>query len=221
MADTAELDRDMSELLPRKQPRQGRSKKTVEKVLRATRHILETEGHQGLTTHTVARVSGVTIGSIYQYFPSKHAIFYALFVDWLDDVVALVSKALSDENEDRPLEERLKNAVLAFVDHEEEDRFSREITAAMSDHPAADQVNQLHEKRIAALTAPLITELTGNTDPKLVECLAIAAHRSANTLIETVWDAPPEYRQQVRDWVETSVEASIRSFVKTASTRSS
>jgi AcrR family transcriptional regulator len=63
---------------PRKKPSQSRSKATVDAVLLAAAHILENRGLGGFNTNAVAVRAGVSIGSLYQYFPSKDAILVAL-----------------------------------------------------------------------------------------------------------------------------------------------
>lgn len=65
-------------LNPRKMPRQSRSSSTVEAILEAAAHILETEGFDGYSTNAIAQYAGVSIGSLYQYFPNKTAITRAL-----------------------------------------------------------------------------------------------------------------------------------------------
>jgi AcrR family transcriptional regulator len=78
---------------PRKKPGQKRSEATVAAVLEAAARILETEGFEGYTTNAVARRAGVSIGSLYQYFPSKDAITKALMLrettTLLEDVAAI------------------------------------------------------------------------------------------------------------------------------------
>ena len=63
---------------PRKQPRQGRSMATVQAILDATAHILVNEGYEALNTNVVAERAGVSIGSLYQYFPNKGALIAAV-----------------------------------------------------------------------------------------------------------------------------------------------
>ncbi|GGC66390.1 TetR/AcrR family transcriptional regulator [Undibacterium terreum] len=65
-------------LTPRKTPGQGRAVATVAAILEAAARILETEGLAAYTTNAVAALAGVSIGSLYQYFPSKDAITRAL-----------------------------------------------------------------------------------------------------------------------------------------------
>jgi len=59
---------------PRKTPRQERSRLTVDAILMAAAHILKTEGPERATTNRIAEKAGVSIGSLYQYFPNKEAI---------------------------------------------------------------------------------------------------------------------------------------------------
>lgn len=70
----------MTETLPkpRKTPVQARSGVTVDAILEAAAHILESEGLDGYTTNAIAKRAGVSIGSLYQYFPNKDAVTAAL-----------------------------------------------------------------------------------------------------------------------------------------------
>lgn len=61
-----------------KQPLQGRSRKSLELVLAAGIEVLAAEGYDGFSIEAVSRGSGVSVGSIYQRFPSKAALFAAL-----------------------------------------------------------------------------------------------------------------------------------------------
>lgn len=64
---------------PRRHPSQSRSKVLVEAIIQACRQVLAKEGVERLTTNRIAEVAGVTIGSLYQYFPNKEAILANLF----------------------------------------------------------------------------------------------------------------------------------------------
>lgn len=64
--------------LPRKTPVHSRSRATVEAILEAAAHLLEHDGYGRLTTNHIADKAGVSIGSLYQYFPNKDAICHAL-----------------------------------------------------------------------------------------------------------------------------------------------
>lgn len=68
----------------KKEPRQARSRATVKAIIQGCAHILETQGYAALNTNEVARVAGVSIGSVYEYFPGKEAIIAAMVQDMLD-----------------------------------------------------------------------------------------------------------------------------------------
>src|SRR5213082_1988183 len=64
--------------IPRKRPRQDRSKATVDAILTATARILMADGYDRASTNRIALAAGVSVGSLYQYFPSKEALVAAL-----------------------------------------------------------------------------------------------------------------------------------------------
>jgi AcrR family transcriptional regulator len=66
--------------VPRKTPKQSRSIATVTAVIEAAARILESEGSNSFSTNAVAELAGVGIGSLYQYFPDKEALVWALIV---------------------------------------------------------------------------------------------------------------------------------------------
>ncbi|MDR7267887.1 AcrR family transcriptional regulator [Pelomonas saccharophila] len=68
----------MSTLRPRKQPTQPRAIETVACILEAAAQILEAQGFEAFNTNAVAERAGVSIGSLYQYFPGKDALLIAL-----------------------------------------------------------------------------------------------------------------------------------------------
>lgn len=65
-------------VLPRRQPRQARSRQTVERLLEAADRLLERDGLLAFNTNAVAAEANIDIASLYQYFPAKEAIIYAL-----------------------------------------------------------------------------------------------------------------------------------------------
>jgi AcrR family transcriptional regulator len=79
---------------PRKSPSQERSRATVEAVLIAAARILEDRGLGGFNTNAVAERAGVSIGSLYQYFPSKDAILAALMHRSLAQFSETLSEAI-------------------------------------------------------------------------------------------------------------------------------
>ena len=77
----------------RKLPRQSRSTATVEAIYEATIQVLLTDGTARLTTTSVAERAGVSVGTLYQYFPNKQALFFAVNDRYLDMLAQRVEDA--------------------------------------------------------------------------------------------------------------------------------
>ena len=75
---------------PRREPRQERSRATVETILEATVRVLVREGYEGATTSRIAEVSGYGVGSLYDYFPNKEALVAALIERHAEGMVSVV-----------------------------------------------------------------------------------------------------------------------------------
>jgi AcrR family transcriptional regulator len=82
-----------SSLKPRKRPKQARSAATVDAIVEAAARILEVEGFEGFTTNAIAQRAGVSIGSLYQYFPTKDAITRALIARQRDALLSDICAA--------------------------------------------------------------------------------------------------------------------------------
>ena len=79
----------------RREPKQQRSRQTVEAVLEAVPRVLRRHGAEAITTNRVAEVAGVSIGSLYQYFPEKQAIFVALHDRHVDKVRHVIDRTMA------------------------------------------------------------------------------------------------------------------------------
>ncbi|MBB4865634.1 AcrR family transcriptional regulator [Pseudomonas nitritireducens] len=97
----------------RKEPKQARSNDLVTAILDAAVQVLEKEGAQRFTTARVAERAGVSVGSLYQYFPNKAAILFRLQSDEWRQTTEMLCGLLSDETQ-APLQ-RLRNLVHAFI----------------------------------------------------------------------------------------------------------
>ncbi len=82
------------ELQPRKQPRQQRSRQMREDILTAAVRVLQKEGALRFTTPRVAEAAGVSVGSLYQYFPNKQALVFAIHTRTVELAWAQVQQIL-------------------------------------------------------------------------------------------------------------------------------
>lgn len=116
-------DRPRAQISSRKQPQQARSTELVTAILDAAVQVLAKEGAQRFTTARVAEKAGVSVGSLYQYFPNKAAILFRLQSDEWRQTSDLLRSILEDRH--KPPLERLRTLVQAFVRSECEEAAMR------------------------------------------------------------------------------------------------
>jgi AcrR family transcriptional regulator len=105
--------RQNAQISSRKQPKQARSAELVAAILDAAVQVLAKEGAQRFTTARVAEKAGVSVGSLYQYFPNKAAILFRLQSDEWRQTTDLLRGILEDTR--KPPLERLRTLVHAFI----------------------------------------------------------------------------------------------------------
>ncbi|HEY0589601.1 MAG TPA: TetR family transcriptional regulator [Pseudoduganella sp.] len=106
-------DSKSARISSRRKPKQARSNDLVGAILQAAIQVLAKEGARRFTTTRVAERAGVSVGSIYQYFPNKASILFRLQSDEWQQTSAMLTEILQDAAK-TPLE-RLRNLVHAFV----------------------------------------------------------------------------------------------------------
>lgn len=100
---------------PRKYASQERSRATVDALIEATARILVKEGFDKASTNRIAEVAGVSIGSLYQYFPAKDALVAAVIERHDQDIMKIVRGALA-EAESQPIENGVRRIFAAAIE---------------------------------------------------------------------------------------------------------
>jgi len=99
----------------RRRPQQTRARRTVDAILDAVAEVLKRDGVSAVTTNRISEVAGVSIGSVYQYFPDKQAIFVALHQRHIEQIDRLIQARLL-ENAGAPIETMIRAMVEAMID---------------------------------------------------------------------------------------------------------
>jgi AcrR family transcriptional regulator len=100
---------------PRKHASQERSRATVDALIEATARILVKEGFDKASTNRIAEVAGVSVGSLYQYYPGKEALVVAVIERHNRELMQVVRGALS-EVASQPIEKAVRRLVAAAID---------------------------------------------------------------------------------------------------------
>jgi AcrR family transcriptional regulator len=139
-------ERQRAEISSRKKPQQARSNDLVAAILEAALQVLAKEGASRFTTTRVAERAGVSVGSIYQYFPNKAAILFRLQSDEWRETTAMLRDTLQDAR--RPPLQRLRRLVHAFVKSECDEA---EVRTALADAaPLYRDAPEAHEAKSAS-----------------------------------------------------------------------
>ncbi len=124
------------ELTPRKQPRQRRSRATVDAIVEAAARVFALQGYAGGSTNRIAERAGVAIGSLYEYFPNKASILVAVAERHLDRMMADVDRVLADpQSESSSLEDLIQRFVVAMLEVHERDPKLNHVVFAEGPQP--------------------------------------------------------------------------------------
>lgn len=158
-------DRRNARISLRKQPQQARSADLVAAILEAAVQVLAKEGAQRFTTARVAEKAGVSVGSIYQYFPNKAAILFRLQSDEWRQTTDLLRAILEDCRSPPP--ERLRTLVHAFLRSECEEAVMRMALADAAplyrDAPEAREVKESGHRTVEIFMREALPEASDAT----------------------------------------------------------
>ncbi|MCU1781042.1 MULTISPECIES: TetR family transcriptional regulator [unclassified Pseudomonas] len=176
--------RQTARISSRKQPQQARSTELVAAILEAAIQVLAKEGATRFTTARVAEKAGVSVGSVYQYFPNKAAILFRLQSDEWQQTTQMLRDIL-DKTDVAPLE-RLRTLVHAFIHSECEEA---QMRVALSD------------------AAPLYRDA-----PEAVEVRAAGQRAFETFMLELLPDVPAERRALACDLILTTLSSVGKDF---------
>jgi AcrR family transcriptional regulator len=139
---------------PRKTPIQARSTVTVEAISEATIQVLLSQGADRLTTTRVAERAGVSVGTLYQYYPNKQSLLFAVLENHLSRVATRVEAACESARH-KPLAEMVKEMVEAFVEAKMERADISvalyRVSAEIGGFALVKKVNQRSRKAVEAM----------------------------------------------------------------------
>jgi AcrR family transcriptional regulator len=165
-------------LLPRKQPQQARAAATVETILEAATRVLSDSSLTGFNTNRIAEVAGVSVGSIYQYFPNKASLVAALIERAQNSLASAVELSLQ-QSHGQQLAKVLNELIEVAIEHQ----FGNAVLAAALDHEEQrlplDEVLTAAQLRIAravqrALEGHIELANTPVSAITAIDCLTIA-----------------------------------------------
>ena len=200
----------MTARTPRKSPAQSRSRATVAAILEAAARILEEGGPARLTTNRVAERAGVSVGSLYQYFPNREAILAELVremrQEMLDDLTAAIATAPDDLTDAVPL---LVRASLAH-------HARRPELAARLEEMERDLVDDAETQALKrAVSALVVGELTRHAVPD-----APTAALDLSAIAKGIAEAATAAGERDYEAIAVRITRAVLGYLRTAASQS-
>ena len=171
-------------IAPRKNPRQARASATVEIILEAATRVLAADSLAGFNTNRVAEVAGISVGSLYQYFPNKAALLAVLIAREQAALCDAIERCVND-GQGKSLDDLLTELVDISIEHQ----FGRAVYAAALDHEEKrlplDAVLSASQQRIVISVAALLDQHRANIATDLPSTAAADCLIIAKALIES------------------------------------
>ena len=154
-------------LKPRKIPQQSRAEQTVATILEAAARVLESKGLDGLNTNLVAQRAGVSVGTLYQYFPGKDAITIALIEQESAVLLDTVVKAARMDD----WADALRSMIRGATEHQ----LTRPKLARLLDFEEARLPFPAHAVRVGSTIQAAIAEVLKKRSESSSEDVAVLA----------------------------------------------
>lgn len=200
-------------LAPRKTPLQARSATTVDAILQATLQVLVAVGKERLTTTRVAARAGVSVGTLYQYFPNKSALLQAALRRHMDHVRTAIENVCAERQGQSLLDmgTALIHAFLAAKMHSVKSSAALYAVSSDVDGAAIAKAASLRSRRsvvglFSAAREPLIK------DPEIIATVVLSAFNGVSrSLLES--KSPESQLQPLRDELIVLVRAYLRTCI--------
>ncbi|MBD3885201.1 TetR/AcrR family transcriptional regulator [Phormidium tenue FACHB-886] len=187
----------------RRQPKQQRGKERVEKILDAAAAVFDEVGYDAATTHMIAAKAGTAIGSLYQFFPDKAAIFKAMEIRHLERVRGFWSRVDIPALVQLPLRQMIHTLVESVAELFEQP-VSRVVFVQFY---LARQIFQSIDESMTQDAIAFMTSILQHRNPALSEELhnllaEVCVHSSNALILAALRNSDPQHRQRLTQQIE-------------------
>jgi AcrR family transcriptional regulator len=146
-------------LTPRRDPVQRRSKKRAQQIVDVTAQLLERVGFDDLNTTLIAREVGISVGSLYHYFPNKHAILYAMGRRWLEGIEIILDQIDQWPLEQMTLPKAVDRLIMINLREYKKQRAMMTLVQAMFSVPELRALDIEHDELVISRMAAVFKRL--------------------------------------------------------------
>ena len=187
----------------RRQPRQQRGKERVEKILDAAAAVFDEVGYDTATTHLIAAKAGTAIGSLYQFFPDKAAIFNAMELRHTERVKMMWAQANTSAIVQLPLRQMIHALTLAVAD-----LFAQPVSRVVFvQFYTARQIFQsiddsMTQEAINFIASLLMQRNSALGEPQCNLLAEVCVHSSNAVMLAALRNPDPQHHHQLTEQIE-------------------
>lgn len=204
----------IADIEPRNAPVQGRSKQRSKQIIDATSELLERVGIDDLNTILIAKEVGISIGSLYHYFPNKHAILYAMGMRWLDEIEGVLNEFDSWDIENIPLDQLVDDMLSTNFKVYKKQKAVLTLVQAMFSVPELRELDEKHDEMMISTFARLFKRMGINKQLKERERLGRVYLESTHAVFVTMATQQGERAKRTQADLKVMVMALLTAHFK-------
>ena len=193
---------------------QGRSKQRSKQIIDATSELLERVGIDDLNTILIAKEVGISIGSLYHYFPNKHAILYAMGMRWLDEIEGVLNEFDSWDIENIPLDQLVDDMLSTNFKVYKKQKAVLTLVQAMFSVPELRELDEKHDEMMISTFARLFKRMGINKQLKERERLGRVYLESTHAVFVTMATQQGERAKRTQADLKVMVMALLTAHFK-------
>ena len=193
---------------------QGRSKQRSKQIIDATSELLERVGIDDLNTILIAKEVGISIGSLYHYFPNKHAILYAMGMRWLDEIEGVLNEFDSWDIENIPLDQLVDDMLSTNFKVYKKQKAVLTLVQAMFSVPELRELDEKHDEMMISTFARLFKRMGINKQLKERERLGRVYLESTHAVFVTMATQQGERAKRTQADLKVMVMALLTTHFK-------
>lgn len=151
-------------LEPRNKPVQERALKQIENILNTTAQLLDQVGQDDLTTILVAKHAGISVGTLYHYFPNKYAIMYALAEQWVNEMQKAIEELEAESIEQQSIKIFVEFSIQRIMKVYLNQKGLLPLVQAMYGVPELQGLDEKHDEIVIKGMARMFQRLGISTD---------------------------------------------------------
>jgi AcrR family transcriptional regulator len=202
------------DVAPRNAPVQGRSKLRSKQIIDVTGELLERVGLDDLNTILIAKEVGISIGSLYHYFPNKHAILYAMATRWLDEVESVLNEFEAWPIETMDFDELISKLLSTNLKVYKKQKAILTLVQAMFSVPELRQLDAQHDELVIKKMANVFKRMGINHHLKERERLARVYLESTHSLFLVVVNQKGERAKRSLNDLNLMVKMLLKTYLK-------